>query len=44
MKHIIEELDHFLDFLKEIEEVTWQPYCAIAEYSLKNAALWIPLF
>ncbi|WHY56055.1 hypothetical protein [Peribacillus simplex] len=42
MKHIIEELDHFLDLLKEIEEVTWQPYCGML--ILKNAALWIPLF
>jgi transposase len=31
MKHIKEELDHFLDFLKEIEEVTGQMPMVILE-------------
>ncbi len=31
MKHIKEELDHFLDFLKEIEEVTGQMPMIILE-------------
>ncbi|CAH0263792.1 hypothetical protein SRABI133_03464 [Peribacillus simplex] len=31
MKHIKEELNHFLDFLKEIEEVTGQMPMVILE-------------